>query len=250
VIRPGDAGGEVVSFVVRSGLRGRGLGKLLLAAVEAEMARRGQPAVELSFRSDWASAGAVRALLASRGWSEPRTQVLLAGTDARILALHWLEPRPLPEAYEVFPWGELTPGERRDIVRRQQRGPWFPEALSPFQLEDRIDPEVSVGLRHRSGGVEGESRVIGWLLAHRATEDVVQYTSLFVEEGHGKLGRGLPLIAAAARCQEASGVPRAIFMVQARNRAMRRLVERRMAPYLTERAELLRSRKLLQRADG
>jgi hypothetical protein len=92
--------------------------------------------------------------------------------------------------------------------------------------------------------------VIGWLLAHRAKEDLVQYTSLFVEEGHGKLGRGLPLIAAAARCQEASGVPRAIFMVQARNRAMRRLVERRMAPYLTERAELLRSRKLLQRADG
>jgi uncharacterized protein (TIGR03032 family) len=250
VIRPGDAGGEVVSFVVRSGLRGRGLGKLLLAAVEAEMARRGQPAVELSFRSDWASAGAVRALLAGRGWSEPRTQVLLAGTDARILALTWLDPRPLPEAYEVFPWGELAPGERRDIVRRQQRRPWFPEALSPFRLEDRIDPEVSVGLRHRSGGTEGESRVIGWLLAHRAKEDVVQYTSLFVEEGHGKLGRGLPLIAAAARRQEASGVPRAIFMVQARNRAMRRLVERRMAPYLTERAELLRSQKLLQRADG
>lgn len=248
VIRPGDTGGEVVSFVVRSGLRGRGLGKLLLAAVEAEMARRGLPGVELSFRSDWASAGALRALLAGRGWSEPRTQVLLAGTDARILALPWLEPRPLPEAYEVFPWHELTPGERRDIVRRQQRGPWFPEALSPFQLEERIDPEVSVGLRHRPGevaGAAGESRVIGWLLAHRAKEDVVQYTSLFVEEGHGKLGRGLPLIAAAARRQEATGVPRAIFMVQARNRAMRRLVERRLAPYLTERAELLRSGKRL-----
>ncbi|HSL82509.1 MAG TPA: GNAT family N-acetyltransferase, partial [Thermoanaerobaculia bacterium] len=239
-------GAEVVSFVVRSGLRGRGLGKLLLAAVEAEIARRGLPAVDLSFRSDWGSAGALRALLASRGWSEPRTQVLMAGTDARILALPWLAPRPLPPAYEIFPWGELTPAERREIVRRQQRAPWFPQALSPFQLEERIDPEVSVGLRHRPGGDGGESRVIGWLLAHRAKEDVVQYTSLFVEEGHGKLGRGLPLIAAAARRQEATGVPRAIFMVQAWNRAMRRLVERRLAPYLTERAELLRSGKILR----
>jgi len=251
IIRPGGAGAEVVSFVVRSGLRGRGLGKLLLAAVEAEMARRGLPAVDLSFRSDWGSAGALRALLAARGWSEPRTQVLMAGTDARILALPWLAPRPLPPAYEVFPWRELTPGERREIVRRQQREPWFPQALSPFQLEDRIDPEVSVGLRHRSGGggrAGGESRVIGWLLAHRAKEDVVQYTSLFVEEGHCKVGRGLPLIAAAARRQEATGVPRAIFMVQARNRAMGRLVERRLAPYLTERAELLRSGKRLAAA--
>jgi hypothetical protein len=34
-------------------------------------------------------------------------------------------------------------------------------------------------------------------------------------------------------------------MVQAENREMRRLVERRLAPYLTERAELLRSGKRL-----
>jgi GNAT superfamily N-acetyltransferase len=244
VLRPGGGGAEVVSFAVRSDLRRRGLGGLLLAAVEAELARRGLPAVELSFRDTWASAGAMRALLAARGWSEPRTQVLMAQTDMRMLALPWLDPRPLPEGYEVFPWGELTPEDRREIVRRQQRAPFFPEALSPFQLEERIDLEVSVGLRRHAGG---ESRVIGWLLAHRVKEDVVQYTTLFVEDGHGKLGRGLPLIAAAARRQEAAGVPRAIFMVQAENREMRRLVERRLAPYLTERAELLRSGKLLSR---
>jgi uncharacterized protein (TIGR03032 family) len=242
VLRPGGGGAEVVSFAVRSDLRRRGLGGLLLAAVEAELARRGLPAVELSFRDTWASAGAMRALLAARGWSEPRTQVLMAQTDTRILAVPWLDPRPLPEGYEIFPWGELSPEDRREIVRRQQRAPFFPEALSPFQLEERVDPEVSVGLRHRS---DGRSRVIGWLLAHRVKEDVVQYTTLFVEDGHGKLGRGLPLIAAAARRQEAAGVPRAIFMVQAENREMRRLVERRLAPYLTERAELLRSAKRL-----
>jgi uncharacterized protein (TIGR03032 family) len=240
VVRPGGGGAEVVSFVVRSELRRRGLGKLLLAGVEAELARRGLPAVDLAFRDTWASAGAMRALLAARGWSEPRTQVLMAQTDTRILALPWLDPRPLPPGYEIFPWGELTAEERREIVRRQQRAPWYPEALSPFQLEERIDLEVSVGVRRHAGG---ESRVIGWLLAHRAKPDVVQYTTLFVEEGHAKLGRGLPLIAAAARRQDAAGLPRAIFMVQAGNPEMRRLVERRLAPYLTERAELLRSSK-------
>jgi uncharacterized protein (TIGR03032 family) len=242
VLRPAGGGAELVSFVVRSDARGRGLGKLLLAAVEAEMARRGQPAVELSFRDTWSFAPAMRTLLAGRGWSTPRTQVLLAKTDTRMLELPWLEVQPLPEGYEIFPWADLTAEDRREIVRRQQREPWFPEALSPFHLEDRTDREVSVGLRHR--GKSG-TRVIGWLLAHRVKDDVVQYTSLFVEDGHGKLGRGIPLIAAAARRQEAAGVPRAIFMVQAENRAMRRLVERRMAPYLTERAELLRSGKRL-----
>jgi GNAT superfamily N-acetyltransferase len=245
VLRPGGGGAEVVSLVVRPEVRRRGLGTLLLAAVEGELARRGQPAVELAFRDTWSSADAVRGLLAARGWSEPRSQVLMVQTDTRMLALPWLAPRPLPAGYEVFPWGELAPEERRQIVRRQQRAPWYPEALSPFQLEDRLDLEVSVGLRHRS---DAGSRVIGWLLGHRVKPDVVQYTSLFVEEGHGKLGRGLPLIAAVARRHEAAGVPRAIFMVQADNAAMRRLVERRLAPYLTERAELLRAAKLLRPA--
>ncbi len=253
ILRPGGAGAEVVSFAVRSDLRRRGLGKVLLAAVEAELARRGLPAVELAFRDTWESATAMRALLAARGWSAPRTQVLLAQTDFRLLDQPWLEPRPLPAGYEIFPWGELTPAERRAIVRRQQRAPWFPEDLSPFQLEDRIDLEVSVGLRHLDPGgapaaAGGERRVIGWLLAHRVKDDVVQYTTLFVEEGHGRLGRGIPLIVAAARRQEAAGVPRAIFMVRAENRAMRRFLERRMAPYLTDRAELLRSAKRLHSA--
>lgn len=245
VLRPAGRGAEIVSLAVRSDLRRRGLGKVLLAAVEAELAHRGQPAVDLTFRDTWPSAEAVRALLAARGWSTPRPRILLAQTDTRLLELPWLAPRPLPEGYEVFPWGELTPEERRGIVRRQQRQPWFPETLSPFQLEERIDLEVSVGLRHRR---DAEDRVIGWLLAHRVKDEVVQYTSLFVEEGHGKLGRGIPLIAAAARRQEAVGVPRAIFMVRQEDREMRRLVERRLAPYLTERAELLGSGKRLRPA--
>lgn len=242
----GRAAAEIVSLVVRSGLRRRGLGKLLLAAVETELARRGRDTVELSFRSTWESADAVRALLASRGWSAPRLRMLLVGTDTRMLESPVFADRPLPEGYEIFAWNELTPEERRGIVRRQQREPWFPEALSPFHLEDRIDPEVSVGLRHRRPAADGEIQVIGWMLAHRVQEDLVQYTSLFVEEGHGRLGRGLPLVAAAARRQVAAGVPRAIFMVQAENRAMRRLLERRMAPYLTETAEQLGSGKRLR----
>ncbi len=248
-VRTSGTGAEIVSFVVRSGLRRRGLGKVLLAAVEAELARRGLPAVEIAFRDTWESAPALRALLAARGWSTPRMHLLLAQTDFSLLEESWLEPRPLPEGYEIFPWGELTAAERRELIRRQQRAPWFPEELSPFQLEERIDPEVSVGLRFRDlAGEGGTTRVVGWLVAHRVKEDVVQYTALFVEEGHGRLGRGIPLIVAAARRQEAAGVPRAIFMVRAENRVMRRFLERRMAPNLTDRAELLRSGKRLDPA--
>ena len=249
-LRPGGPPGrsaEVVSLAVRSNLRRRGLGKLLLQALEGDLARRGVENVDLVFRDSWTDAPALRRLLAARGWSTPKTQVLLAAADRTFMEQPWLEERPLPEGYEIFPWKELTSEERRDIVRRQQREEWYPETLSPFQMEDRIAEDVAVGLRHRG-------RVVGWLITHRVADEVIQYTSLFVAPGEGgsgplaKLGKGLPLIAAAARRQLASGVPRAIFMVQVENRAMRRLLDRRLAPHLAERAELLRAGKRLPAA--
>jgi GNAT superfamily N-acetyltransferase len=238
-LRPGGRTAEIVSLVVRSDARGRGLGKLLLASVEAELEGRRVASVDLLFRETWAHTDALRSLLAGRGWSTPRTEVVLAGTDDRFLGQPWLRERPLPAGYEIFAWTELTVAERRAIVRRQQREAWYPESLSPFQMEERIAPEVSVGLRHRGA-------VVGWLVVHRATDEVLQYTALFVEPGHGKVGRGLPLVAAAARRQTRdTDVPRAIFMVRADNTRMLRLLDRRLLPYLAERTELLRSGKRL-----
>jgi uncharacterized protein (TIGR03032 family) len=241
--RPGGETAEIVSFAVRSDLRGRGLGKLLLGSVETMLAQRGLRGVDLLFRDTWDHTPALRRLLAGRGWTTPKTEVLLAGTDWGFMDQDWVGKRPLPDGYEIFPWKDLGAERRREIVHRQQEASWYPEALSPFQMEERIDPEVSVGLSH--GG-----RVVGWMVAHRVSDEVVQYTSLFVEPGHGKLGRGLPLVAEAARRQVDAGVPRGIFMVQADNTAMRRLIDRRLGEYLTDRAEMLRSGKRLAGGGG
>jgi hypothetical protein len=176
----------------------------------------------------------VRRLLAARGWSAPAPKLRLGKADARLAEAAALRPRPLPEGYEVFPWSDLTAAERRDVIERQQRREWFPPALTPFQMEERIEPTLSLGLRH--GG-----RVVGWLIVHRVGADLVQCTSLFVEAGHRRAGRGLPLLAAGVERFLAGAFPRAIFMVDVANPPMLRVFERRLRPHLAGEAELLAS---------
>jgi ribosomal protein S18 acetylase RimI-like enzyme len=166
-------------------------------------------------------------------------RLVLGKIDARLAAAPFLRPRPLPAGWELFPWRELSAAERRDVVERQQRGEWFPPALSPFQMEERIEPELSLGLRR-------DGRVVGWLICHRVGADLVQLTSLFVAEGHRQAGRGLALAAAGLERFLAAGIPRAIFMVDVENRSMRRFFERRLRPHLAGEAEMLRSARALR----
>jgi ribosomal protein S18 acetylase RimI-like enzyme len=233
-IKAGGEAVEVLSLFVRPAARRRGLAGRLLATLEGEAARRGATRIELLFRSTQAGAPAVRRLLAARGWSAPVPRLRLGKADARVVEAAVMRPRRLPEGYEIFPWAELTADERREVVERQQRSPWFPPALSPFQMEDRVEPALSLGLRHRG-------RVAGWLICHRVGAELVQCTSLFVEEGHRRLGRGLALLAAAAESFATCDVERVIFMVEVANAPMMRFFERRLASHLAGSSEMLGS---------
>lgn len=233
-IKPQGDVAEVLSLFVRPEVRRRGLAGQLLATLEREAALRGAERIELLFRSTQAGAPAVRRLLAARGWSAPVPRLRLGKADARVVEAAVMRPRRLPEGYEIFPWAELTADERREVVERQQRGPWFPPALSPFQMEDRVEPALSLGLRHRG-------RVAGWLICHRVGAELVQCTSLFVEEGHRRLGRGLALLAAAAESFATCDVERVIFMVEVANAPMMRFFERRLASHLAGSSEMLGS---------
>src|SRR5690606_26304005 len=115
-----------------------------------------------------------------------------------------------------------------------QRREWFPPALSPFQLEDRVHPELSLGLRH-------DGRVIGWLVCHQVGEGLAQFTAMFVEPGHPRIGRGVPLVAEAASPLPSSDATRAIFAIDAENRPMIRFFERRLRSHIAGESEMLRS---------
>jgi uncharacterized protein (TIGR03032 family) len=240
-ILPRGERARVLSLFVAREHRGNGVGSTMLAHLEDALAREGCDAVFLAFRDDWPSVPAIERLLEKNGWPPPQPHLWLCKTDERIADAPWLDRLRLPDGFTVFPWSELTPEEREVIQRRQEDEPWYPLTLTPFQLEERIEPLNSLGLRY-------DDRVVGWMITHRTAPDTVQYTSLFVERELQGRGRALALMAEAIRRQLAvvDEIPYGTFQVEVANETMKRLVDRHLRPYLASLTELRRSRKALR----
>lgn len=231
---PEDAA-RVLSWYVAPPSRGRGIGSALLAQMEQTAARLGATRLEIAFRADLPDARAIERILGRRGWAVPCPWMLIFTTTMdRMAQVPWLARSRPPRGYEIFSWSELSAADRAHIIESQKRRRWYPEVLSPFQHEDRIESINSLGLRHH-----GE--IVGWLITHRTAPDTVQYTAHFVRRDLQRLGRGLPLIAEALRRQIASGVPKGLCQVEAKRRSMLDYIQRRFDPYVTSTHELLSS---------
>lgn len=238
-LRP-DEPAQVVSFTVLPAHRRQGLGTALLGAVERLAAEGGAELLEGSYRTSWRSREAIEALLRSRGWSPPETRLLLARGETSFARSVLQTPEPtLPPEAEIFSWEALTSAERAAIEARQDEDRWYPEVLTPFQEEPRLEPLVSVGLRWR-----GE--VAGWMICHRVAFDTLQYSAFFLRQDLRGRGLGWALVREAVRRRLADPDLRfAIFAIDARNRRMRGLVEGQFRDYFRGLSELRVSRKPL-----
>ncbi len=232
---PGVA--EVVSFLILPRHRGRGLGTALLARVEELAAEAGARALRGAYRTSWRSRAAIEALLTSRGWSPPRTRVLLARSStgsARPLLTR--QAPPLPPQAEVVAWEDLTEADHRAMAAIcGEEG--FPGRLSPYQDPDRLAGGISTALRW-----EGEAA--GWLTVHRISFDTVQYSSLYLHprvRGH-KLYWALLREAARRRLADPD-LQAAIFAFAPDNEVMRRVIDGPMKRHFVQRSELRVSRK-------
>lgn len=228
---------RIISWCVAPGLRGCGIGSLLLARLEEAAREKGVDKLELTFRSDWGCAGAVRQILRAKGWSEPAEITRLFKIEqAGFTVPDWFHRLRLPPAYSVFPWGGLRAPQRLAIIGRKEESDWYPSVLSPFQLPQQIEPCCSLGLSYY-----GE--VVGWVIAHRIRPDLVQYTSLFVSAELQPLGRAIPLAVEALKRQFAAGIPKAMFQVLADNHRFLRFIEQRLATHMAGQVGQYRARK-------
>jgi GNAT superfamily N-acetyltransferase len=235
---------DVCSVIVAPAHRRRGIATAILQRLEEEAGIARCQALVGKYMTDRPSTAAVEALLRKSGWSQAERRMLFCESDfATITQAAWMHQRDFPDGYEPFLWATLTAAEREDILERQRRNPWFPETLTPFWMEDSIEPVSSLGLRYR-----GE--IAGWCISHRVNIDTIRYSRLFVRREFQGLARAIPLLARSIYCHENTEVDKAIFDVAAPNALMLRFVERRMKPYLKSMYWSVQSCKIFSAPSG
>lgn len=219
------------SLVIDAAKRGRGLAQHLLRSVEATLRQAGVREVETWYEASAPHVAEIEHLLNKMKWGPHQPDMLLARGSKRIAHAPFMS-LPTPVGDEVFPWTELTPEEAQAL----RSASWYPEDLGPFP-DEPVEPLNSLGLR-----VKGA--VVGWMLNHRLDHETIRYTRLFVHPDHRIKARGMILVARSVAINVASSVPFGYFGVKADNLPMRRLLERRIGPYLDSLIES-RSRKLV-----
>jgi len=222
--------------------RRRGLGTALLGALERNLRQQGTSTVQASYRSSIEHRAALERILERRGWDAPRAvRRLYRSGLSTIHNAPLLKANALPQGSSLFDWRDLAPDER-DAIRRQ-RGSGsteaHPEALDPFQLPDRLDERCSVGVR-RNG------EVAGWMVVHRLHDDVMQYTSLFVQPTVHRHQIACVLLAEAIRRQiRRTDASRGVWMVDLANAPILRFIDRHLRGYVDTTADVLLAGKRL-----
>ncbi|MCP4373574.1 MAG: GNAT family N-acetyltransferase [Deltaproteobacteria bacterium] len=231
---------EVLSLFVALEHRRQGLGLTLLTTLENILANKNCNRLNLVYQTNWPDIAAIEGLLQKSGWSLPQTHMLLCKTTAtQISKAPWLQKTyNLPNPLTIFPWANLTLVERQTL-QHQQAKPWFPPILTPFQEEDKVEWLNSLGLRT-------QHQIVGWMITHRLKPDTIQYSALFVRPPYQNLGAGTFLLVEAIRRQFVADIPKGVFMINIKDKAMLTFMQRRLQPYLTALAESRQVSKQLQ----
>lgn len=208
------------------------VGAELLADIEEEGQKLGAQIFYLTFP---AKAPFYDAILKAREWRGTFPFMVTCYYYMPAAKMPWIYGRyGHLEGVEEFPWTELTPQEKKQIIRDYDNQ-LFEYQVFPFQEEEKIEPINSLGIRY-------QGRVVAWMVTHRVDQDTIKYKALYVEKGLEELKLGPKLVAHAIIKHFESKVLWSVFEIPLLHvpSTWKRFVERRLVPeaHLVERHRL------------
>lgn len=230
---------EIISLFVEPDYRNQGIGTNLIQFLEKSLVKLGCNLLLVNYKVTKVTDTEFEPLLQHCGWEQPETKMILGmGTPETISQAPWLREYKLSSDFAIFPWQELTDEDREQLKTSQTEQPWYPEILSPFHQDPRLEPLNSLGLRY-------QEKVVGWIINHRVAADTIRYSILFVAPEIQRSGMGMVLLAESIRLQLDSLVPYGKFAVQIHNQPMLDIVRRHLSPYLIGQTESRSAKKNL-----
>ncbi|MGE5236820.1 MAG: GNAT family N-acetyltransferase [Acidobacteriota bacterium] len=218
---------ELLSLFVDRAHRGHGLGRRLVRAVEEEVASRGFGTMRTVWTAGRPGSPAFERVLTACEWTPPTPRTLsVRFTVEEAESFPWLHRYPLRDGCEIFPWAELTDGERAALRMSQQATGWIKPDLVPWQYDaNGFESVTSVGMR-----CAGE--VVGWVINHQTAPTTLRFTCAYIRKDLGRRGRIMPLFSASIGRLRQGGFTECTFVTPMRHQTMIAFIRRWMAPWV------------------
>ena len=240
---------RVLTMHVAERYRRRGVGTRLLLRGE-EAARSLGIECLTSWLAEGSPDGPAAQTLADRvGWRRLRLLGGIYKIPYRLIGnSNWVSRvQPWPDAFQVFPWKQLTEDERRILIAERAGAGASGPTLDPLEQESE-QTLSSVGLRLR-GEVVGWS--VSWYLSAAPVDRrTMARTKLFIRSGLQRRGYGGMLLAEMIKRCPAAGIDYGMFEINAANEFMLRFAKKRLKPYAPGYREIWEIGKELPAAPG
>lgn len=211
---------RILSLKVNPQNQNQKIATRMLLALEQSLKKEGFKSIDLQYRSHWPTIPILKKLFIRLSWHEPIFSLRICQSLIEQAFPVFHTNHKLPEGYEFTSWEEVTNDEKEKIKQKHASAKWYPEDVSPFQLEHIIEPRTSVALRF-----QGE--IVGWLVMHQITKETLEYTALFVDEAHRSFKIGHLLMGEGIQRQAKQGqFPKYLFTAKAENKTMVRFIDR------------------------
>jgi GNAT superfamily N-acetyltransferase len=232
---------ELLSLLVSSEWRGRGIATQLVEAMERAVRERGFGRLAAVWMTGKPSIAAVERVLQKRGWTAPATRtVTLRFSPEEATRTPWFQRVKLPtDRFQIVPWSEVTSAERDQIRSSHEATPWIARGLEPWQHDSYgFDPISSLGLRY-------DGVIVGWVINHRVSAKCVRFTCSFMRQDLSRRGRIMPLYTESILRLSAAGIEECSLVTPLDYSEMAEFVRRRCATWAHFFGETRGSVKLL-----
>ncbi|MNX61859.1 putative acetyltransferase [compost metagenome] len=221
-----EDGGEeatLCSVFVKERHRQAGVGRALLAALEAACRAQGIRRLATRFHEVGDSA-ALQRLLARAGWEAP--SLITRYYRFALQPLHearWLARWRAPSRYRLMPWDQVPEAVWAEAERALAHETDNPDYFRPTRKAQHIVSACSYAL------FEGDE-LIGWSLVDQEIPGTLYYRALFVRPPYRGTGLGIALAAATSRGALSSGASHGVLQVLEENREMQKVLKRLVLP--------------------
>lgn len=233
------------SLYVDEKYRQMGIGTELMMALEKEFRLKGCIVISMTYESNIKHFKEFEKILQGCNWKTPipfMNRYFYKGADFNP---PWItKDYNFPKELIVFPWSQLTPPGRKELLRREEQ--WnFPAVISPFLDEEHLEYSNSFGIKK-------EDEIIGWVITHRLNKSTIRYSSLYIQPEYQFQGISIFLLIKAMKTQkelinEGHEATWALFDINLDQTEpiWQQFIKRRLAPYADKTILINRTYKVL-----
>ena len=167
------------------------------------------------------------AFLKKLNWSRPYCEFIIGKAHINELrGINWSERFPIKNPYRIKSLFEIDDIKEKEFLTKYS----LQNSLSNINYLE-IERNISLILLYKN-------TIVGWILAHKKTNDSIRYTNLFVESIHRKGAKGMVLISESINRQNRLNYIYSTAGVYSKNTQMLKIVNKRLINLCQQKREI------------